>query len=69
VPTGTFPTVGGARGETSVTLATDLLVAVVLGSQDLERRLDDTTAETMKYQERGQQCHITDSGDTDRSTK
>ncbi len=38
--------VGGTGRETSVALAADLLVAVVLAGEHLERGLDDTTAET-----------------------
>ena len=38
--------VGGTRRETGVALAADLLVAVVLGRQDLQRRLNETTTET-----------------------
>ena len=33
---GTFPAVGGTRGETGVALAANLLLAVVFGSQDLQ---------------------------------
>lgn len=39
-------TVGGTRVQTSVALAADHLVAVVLLSQDSQRRLNDTTAQT-----------------------
>mgnify|MGYP007051639723 CR=1 FL=1 len=42
-----LPAVGGTGRETSVALAADLLVAVVLGGQDLERGLDDTATETV----------------------
>ena len=45
--TGTFPAIGGTRGKTSVALAADLLITVVLGGQDLQRRLDDTATETV----------------------
>jgi hypothetical protein len=38
--------VGGTGRETSVALAANLLVAVVLGGKDLERGLNDTTTET-----------------------
>lgn len=38
--------VGGTGRETSVALAADLLVAVVLVGKDLERGLNDTTTET-----------------------
>ena len=38
--------VGGTRRETSIALAADSLVAVVLASKHSERRLDDTTSET-----------------------
>lgn len=38
--------VGGTRGETSIALAADGLLAVVLGSKSLERGLNDTTTET-----------------------
>lgn len=41
-----LPAVGSTRRETSVALAADLAVAVGLGGQNLERRLDDTTTET-----------------------
>ena len=34
------------EGETSVALSADHLVAVVLSSEDLERRLDDTTTQS-----------------------
>ena len=38
--------VGGTRGKAGVALAADHLLAVVLGSQGLERGLNDTTTET-----------------------
>jgi hypothetical protein len=38
--------VGGTRGETSVALSADHLLAVVLAGESLERGLDDTTSET-----------------------
>lgn len=38
--------VGGTRGQTSIALAADVLLAVVLGSELLKRGLDDTTTET-----------------------
>lgn len=41
-----LPAVGGTRRETSIAFAANLLVAVVLGGQDLERRLDDSAAQT-----------------------
>ena len=49
---GAFPAVGGTRGEPGIALAADLLLAVVFGGQDLQRRLNDTTAETVNRQER-----------------
>jgi hypothetical protein len=42
-----FPAVGGTRRKAGVALAADLLVAVVLGGENLERGLNDTTAETV----------------------
>lgn len=39
--------VGGTGWETSVALAADLLVAVVLRGEDLQRRLNDTATETI----------------------
>ena len=45
--TRTFPAIGGAGGETSVTFAADLFFAIVLGGQDLQRRLNDTATETV----------------------
>jgi hypothetical protein len=39
-------TVGGTRRETSVTLTTDHLLTVVLGSQSLKRGFNNTTTET-----------------------
>ena len=39
-------TVGSTRRETSITLTTDHLVTVVLGSQSLKRGLNDTTTKT-----------------------
>ncbi len=44
--------VGGTGRETSVALAADLLVAVVLAGQHLERGLNDTTAQTEHKVER-----------------
>lgn len=41
-----FAAVGGTEGKTGVALAADLLVTVVLGSQNSQRRLDDTTTKT-----------------------
>jgi len=38
--------VGGTRGKAGVALAADGLLAVVLGGEGLEGRLDDTTTET-----------------------
>jgi len=38
--------VGGSRWQTGVALSADHLIAVVLGGQGLERRLDDTTSES-----------------------
>jgi len=38
-----LPAVGGPGVEPAVALPTDLLVAPVLGGQDLQRGLDDTT--------------------------
>jgi len=38
--------IGGTRREASVALAANHLLAVVLGSQDLQGRLDDTTTKT-----------------------
>ena len=40
--TSTLSAVGRTGRETSVALAADLLVAVVLGSKDLQRGLNDT---------------------------
>ena len=37
-----FAAVGGTRRQTGVTLATDLLFAVVLAGEQTQRRLDDT---------------------------
>jgi len=45
--------VGGARREAGVALAADHLVAVELGSQGLEGRLNDTTTETEDQVEGG----------------
>merc|ERR1712000_487259 len=45
--------VGGTRGETSVALAADHLVAVELGGESLKRGLDDTTTETEDQVEGG----------------
>jgi len=39
-------TVGGSRWQTGVALSADHLVAVVLGGQGLERRLNDSTSES-----------------------
>ena len=44
----TLAAVGSARWETSIALAADLLLAVVLGGQSLEGRLDDATTETVE---------------------
>jgi len=46
VATGAFSAVGGTGGEASVAFTADLLVAIVFGSKGLQRRFDDTTAET-----------------------
>jgi len=45
--------IGSAGRETSVALAANLLIAVVLGREHFERRLNDTTAETEDKVERG----------------
>ena len=39
-------TVGGTRRKTGIALAANVLLAVVLGSQSLQRGLNDTTTET-----------------------
>ena len=41
-----LPAVGCSRWETGVALSADHLIAVVLGSQGLQGRLDDTSSET-----------------------
>jgi hypothetical protein len=46
-------TVGGVRGKASVALAADLLLAVVLTSEDLERGIDGTTTQTKDQMESG----------------
>jgi len=46
VAAGSLAAVGGTRGKTGVALAANLLVAVVLGGEHLQRRFDDTTAQT-----------------------
>lgn len=46
VSTRPLPAVGSPWWETGVALSADLLVTVVLGSEDLERWLDDTSTET-----------------------
>jgi hypothetical protein len=46
VTTLSLAAVGGTRRKTSVALAADHLFAVVLGSQSLQGRFDDTTTET-----------------------
>jgi hypothetical protein len=48
-----LPAVGGARGQTGVALAADLLVAVVLAGEHLQRRLDDAAAEAQDEVEGG----------------
>lgn len=45
-----LPAVGGAGREAGVAFAADLLVAVVLGGQDLEGGLDDSATETRDCQ-------------------
>jgi len=45
--------IGSARREASVALAANLLIAVVLGREHFERRLNDTTAEAEDKVERG----------------
>jgi hypothetical protein len=45
--------VGGTRRKTGVALAADGLLAVVLGGEGLEGRLDDTTTETEDEVESG----------------
>lgn len=44
-----LPAVGRTWGQTSVALAANLLVAVVLGGQDLQRGLNDTATKTIVY--------------------
>jgi hypothetical protein len=46
VAAGALATVGRTRREAGIALATDLLVTVVLGRKDLERRLNDTATKT-----------------------
>ena len=46
VPTRPLAAVGGTGREARVALAADLLVAVVLGGEHLERRLNDTATKT-----------------------
>jgi hypothetical protein len=46
VATLSLTTVGGTRRKTSITLTTDHLFTVVLGSQSLKRGFNDTTTET-----------------------
>jgi hypothetical protein len=48
--------VGGTGRETSVALAADVLLTVVLGGEGLEGRLDDTTTETEDQVESGLLC-------------
>lgn len=43
-----LPAVGGPWWETGVALSADLLVTVVLGCEDLERWLDDSSTETVR---------------------
>ena len=45
--------VGGTRRETSVALSANLLVAVVLAGEHLERGLDDSSSESVKDGKRG----------------
>lgn len=47
--TAAFAAVGRTRREARITLATNLLVAVVLGGKDLERRLDNAATETRQH--------------------
>jgi len=49
VTTRALAAVGGTGRETSVALAADHLVAVVGRGEDTERRLDDTSTETIKH--------------------
>jgi hypothetical protein len=53
VTTLSLTAVGSTRRKTSVALAADHLFAVVLGSQGLQRRFDDTTTETEDQMESG----------------
>jgi hypothetical protein len=46
----TLAAVGSTRGKPSIALAADLFLAVVLGCESFQRRLDDTTTETAKSQ-------------------
>ena len=48
VTTRALAAVGGTGRETSVALAADHLVAVVGRGEDTERRLNDTTTETVR---------------------
>ena len=41
VTTGAFSAVGSTRGETSVAFAADLLLAIIFGSEGLQRRFND----------------------------
>lgn len=46
VTTGAFSAVGSTRGETSVAFAADLLLAIIFGSEGLQRRFNDATTKT-----------------------
>lgn len=52
VTTGAFSAVGGTRGKASIAFTADLLLTVVFGSKGLQRRFDDTAAETEDEVER-----------------
>jgi hypothetical protein len=53
VPTLSLTAVSGTRRETSITLAADHLFAVVLGSQGLQGRFDNTTTKTKDQMKSG----------------
>ena len=52
VTTGAFSAVGGTRGKAGVAFTANLFLTVVFGSKGLQRRFDDTAAETEDEVER-----------------